>query len=537
MIELAQSNQCAHRITGFGASAALEPDTGSGGLSGSTEAAKGSIRVLYLAEVKKQSKGLIGGTKTELKLLAFQRNDQSWSAVRGEESIACESLSHLGEGALVMVNLRDNRQIQETPEPAGAQLVRLLQKLSRLMDKSKEQEEEIEQWKQSLTYQSEELARRELEMESRIEQIEQMEAKFGPLQSSAAAGSNLLQQQLDLTFEAVSTQQQNLDGYWQQLEQQKEAVEQYQGKVQEQAQSLETHQQNRHSTLAAIEETKLQLQEQQTAFKSKQEQVNRLNLYRQNIEELQELTARLAESGSVMDDHQIDTQALETMPLGELQTNANNLRQELEKLALFVNDQEEELTLQTQAVQELQEQVQTASEYDRITLEEELADEQERKRMLDETLLGQRRTLRERQEVLLQHLRILRRRQGTIELDDSTQQIDLDPVVIQLEAQQNRLQKEQQRLEADIEQLRQSIRQLKETLQQQEAQLQQLEKQLQEQEKSWQQAQLEANQLQAQIKVREETLEPLQTGIKQMWQQLEAVRQQLNSQDEEQAIA
>jgi hypothetical protein len=55
--------------------------------------------VQYLAEVKKQSKGFIGGTETKLKLLAFQRNDQSWCAVPGEETLNCEAANNFGEGA------------------------------------------------------------------------------------------------------------------------------------------------------------------------------------------------------------------------------------------------------------------------------------------------------------------------------------------------------------------------------------------------------------------------------------------------------
>jgi chromosome segregation ATPase len=134
--------------------------------------------VLYLAEVKKQSKGFIGGVETKLKLLAFQRNDQSWCVVPGDETTTCEAANAFGEGTLLLVNLGGNRQVQGAPTLAGPRIVNMLQNFSRVLDKSKGQEEEIEQWKQSLTYQSQELTRREMEMEARLEEIEQKEEEL-----------------------------------------------------------------------------------------------------------------------------------------------------------------------------------------------------------------------------------------------------------------------------------------------------------------------------------------------------------------------
>ena len=128
--------------------------------------------MLYLAEVKKQTRGFIGGYKTELKLLACQHKDQTWSSIAGEDIFTYDETNSLGEGALLLVNLGNNRQLQGNPELAGAEMVRQLQKISRLMERSKKDQEKIEQWKQSLTYQSEILNRQKMEMEARIEQIE-----------------------------------------------------------------------------------------------------------------------------------------------------------------------------------------------------------------------------------------------------------------------------------------------------------------------------------------------------------------------------
>ncbi|MBD0385900.1 MAG: hypothetical protein ICV54_05030, partial [Nostoc sp. C3-bin3] len=105
--------------------------------------------MLYLAEVQKQKGGLLsGGAKTELKLLACQRTDQNWNTV-SEEVIAAEDASKLNDGALVLVELNPNRQVQRIQE-AGRPLVNILQNFSRQLEKFKLKEDEIDQWKQSL---------------------------------------------------------------------------------------------------------------------------------------------------------------------------------------------------------------------------------------------------------------------------------------------------------------------------------------------------------------------------------------------------
>lgn len=103
--------------------------------------------MLYLAEVKKQKKRFLGRWATELKLLAVQNTNQRWKALPGEEKIPAEEAQDLGDGALVIVNIDKNQKIQGTLEPAARQVVRVLQNFSALVEKSKDQEEKIEQWK------------------------------------------------------------------------------------------------------------------------------------------------------------------------------------------------------------------------------------------------------------------------------------------------------------------------------------------------------------------------------------------------------
>ncbi|MFM7439468.1 MAG: pilus motility taxis protein HmpF, partial [Snowella sp.] len=128
--------------------------------------------MLYLAEVKKQTRTFLGSLRTDLRLLACQHSDQTWSAIPNEEVLTTEELDITGEGTLWVLQLTNNRQFQGKPDLAAPELVRQLQKLSRLSEKFKEQQVEIEQWKESLTYQSQELARREAEIDARESDIE-----------------------------------------------------------------------------------------------------------------------------------------------------------------------------------------------------------------------------------------------------------------------------------------------------------------------------------------------------------------------------
>jgi len=108
--------------------------------------------VLYLAEVQKQ-KSFMGNSKAELKLLACQRTDQSWSTVSGDETIPApaEETNNLNHGQLLLVEVGANKQVQRILPDTARVLVTRLESFSRQLEKSKKQEEEIEQWKQSLT--------------------------------------------------------------------------------------------------------------------------------------------------------------------------------------------------------------------------------------------------------------------------------------------------------------------------------------------------------------------------------------------------
>ena len=555
--------------------------------------------MLYLAEVQKQKGGVFGGGKAELKLLACQRTDQSWSAVPAEEVIPAEEANNLSAGALVIVNLGGNRQVQGEIEPAGGRLVNMLQTFSRLVEKSKNQEEEIEQWRQSLTYQSQELNRREMEMEARHEQMQAIEEDFERLEqqrqelesakeeterlkeefernrqelegawehlrgeqrrfeeqlaevqysagldenqvaviqellerlSGAVAPTDAVREQLNLAFEVISNQQAVLDHHWQLLEQQQRSAFELQAEADRQGEELQNRKQELQQTQISFGEAKAELKVQRNALEMKQESAHMLSLQLRTQEELHQELARLATtSADVKISQKVDIAALEMMPLGELSEIVQNLQQDLEKVKRFVNDQEEELTFQGQAVEELQEKINLASEYDRMSLETELAEEQDRYQMLDESLVGSRRNLREREEIWNQHVRVLRRRQGVVESNGlDNHKIDLGPVLSQLEAQRQQQEEELQKLENQIEQMRRTISQAEEMIRHQAGEQEAKLAQLQSLEQNWYSTRASAAELLGKVNLYQETLQPRQDGLNEIQQKLEAIADALS---------
>ncbi|MGD1951474.1 MAG: pilus motility taxis protein HmpF [Leptolyngbyaceae cyanobacterium] len=126
----------------------------------------------------------------------------------------------------------------------------------------------------------------------------------------------------------------------------------------------------------------------------------------------------------------IDLTKLEEMSIEDLEALLSGMETDLEKMSRFVSDQEEELTYQQQAIDELKQKAEAASEYDRMRIEADISDEQDRYDMLNKTLVGQRRNLLEREEVLSQHRAVLLRRQGQATVDSPVENAaDLEPVL------------------------------------------------------------------------------------------------------------
>ncbi|MGL5194825.1 MAG: hypothetical protein ACRC8Y_14670 [Chroococcales cyanobacterium] len=132
--------------------------------------------MIYLAQVQK--KGFLG--KTGLRLLACQKSGDIWGLVSETEPIVTTEANAFGEGILVLAEITTGGQIRSINEATEWAINLIQQYLTKGLtpDFLQEQADEIEQWRQSLTLQSQELSRRALELEARRDQLQTLEEKL-----------------------------------------------------------------------------------------------------------------------------------------------------------------------------------------------------------------------------------------------------------------------------------------------------------------------------------------------------------------------
>lgn len=536
----------------------------------------------YLAEVQKKS-GVFGGGKAELKLLAFQRGE-SWTAVPGEETIPADDAGNFNAGALVLAEVNANKQLQGTPKEAGRQIVSILQNYSRLQEKTKTQEEEIEQWKQSLTYQSQELNRREMEMQAQLEQFEQiqqdldqLEAKRGEIAASEQEAQQLReemerrQQELESAWEQLRSQQDStessgmldpeqvnglqewlnylaqvvvtpemvqaplnsslerlaaqrsaIEERWQKLEQQRNEAGQQQEEVEGTRQELESQWQQWHAAQADLERQRAELAVQQSTWELEQRLAQLLRSQLQGQEVLtQQLSQLSAGGGSSVPT--VDLGNLEGKSLHELQRLVRKAREELGSNFPFVSDQEEELTLQRQEMDDLIAKMKNTFGGEREGLEKELAEQEEGYKFLNETLVGQWRNLQDRQRVLEQHQLLLWRRLGNPDLEggSASASVNVEPLLKQLEALRQQQQAELQAVETRLEQMQHGLESAQATVNASAADGENQLNELKQKEQQLQERRAYVAQLWGQVSLYEELLQPLQDGLNELQHHLD----------------
>jgi hypothetical protein len=142
--------------------------------------------MLYLAQV--QSQEVLG--ESALQLLAFQNADDTW-AILAEQSVLTLSrdcvhnpnnslVNALNEGVLVLADIRENGEVLHMRSAANwvLELVDKYLTTGITPDFLQLEAQKAEEWRQSLTLQSQELSRRLIEVEARREQIQTLEAKL-----------------------------------------------------------------------------------------------------------------------------------------------------------------------------------------------------------------------------------------------------------------------------------------------------------------------------------------------------------------------
>ncbi len=362
--------------------------------------------------------------------------------------------------------------------------------------------------------------------EQQTQRIQELMQKLG----GAIASAQGVREQLNQSLGAVGAQQAILDQHWQQLEQKQSIAQQQQEEVDRQNQILQNRWQEWYQSQDALAQARAELKGQQSTLSAKQGQAQSVSLQVQAVENLYQQVSRLASaSGAAGTEQKVDVSALEKMPVDELQGLVQHLQQDLEKVFRFVNDQEEELTLQRETIEDLQGKIQAASEYDRLALENEMADELESYQMLNETLVGQRLRLQEREDVLKQHQAVLWRRLGTANAPKQERgDIDLGPIVAQIDTQRQQQSQELQRLENEIQQVREAISQIEANVNRQNGESEAKRYELKQLEQNLFNQKGAVAQLWGRLNVYQEMLQPVQDNLNALRQKLEAVAGELD---------
>ena len=409
-----------------------------------------------------------------------------------------------------------------------------------MLDRSKELELEIEGWQDSLRLQGEQIALRQDELDKQQQVISQQQEELAKLeeekaklngaweqirreearsQQSKAKIQDLLAKFDPNSFQTNNTsdlltiigqQKKFLNNYLQQLESDKNCLPARKEELNTKQDQLEQYRQELEDKQNKLQEVIVSAKSNGRLLQEKEELLKQLNL---QLESLYRLEEEVSLFGDYDPDSLIDINALENMPLGDLENTVNTLQQETSKLVNFVNLQEEELSLQTNEVRELEEKMNQAGEVEKFSLESELADAQEAMKLLNETLVGQRKTLKKQQQTLNQHFKILTRRKGVADIDFNDT-VNIKPLLMEISNQRQYLSNKKNNLNSEIEELQLSQNHINEQLSPLQQEYEEQKVRVREKEQELLQIYQQMTETECNISLLEQIVEPLQEQLK-----------------------
>ncbi|MBD2329596.1 pilus motility taxis protein HmpF [Alkalinema sp. FACHB-956] len=346
--------------------------------------------------------------------------------------------------------------------------------------------------------------------EDKAQQIDQLLQQIARNRMSAQQ----IQEQSQQSTNQVNQHQDLLNQHWQILEQHRTSIDQLRNELNQQSQELAQRWSDWRESECSLEQAKSELKFQQATLQIKQEYAQMLGLQIQHHDDIHHQLYRMTEGiDGVNISDQVDVDALEKMPLDNLQSIVNDLQIDFDKSSEFVRGQEEELDFKQREIDALQAKVSQVSEFDRMSLEAELADERDAYQFLNETLVGQRRNLREKQGVLRQHQSILARRQGLPDPYAQEGGLNLGPVFAQIEGVRHQQSDELQKVEAQIEQIRSAIDQAQGILTGQSAELDNRRRDLEQQDQALADKRQSLGEVVGKIALYEALLQPVQDSL------------------------
>ncbi len=131
--------------------------------------------MLYLAQVQKKLPG-----KVELSLLAHQQAPHKWQVDEQGKIVCAVQEIAFPEGVLVLLELSPQGETLSIQDATAwvLDIVKTYLTSGVTPASLKTETDRSEQWRQSLTLQNQDLARRSLEVEARREQIQALEESF-----------------------------------------------------------------------------------------------------------------------------------------------------------------------------------------------------------------------------------------------------------------------------------------------------------------------------------------------------------------------
>ncbi|MDJ0582652.1 hypothetical protein [Crocosphaera sp.] len=132
--------------------------------------------MLHLAQVKKNP----NSGEMELLLLARQTPQNLWEII-SDEVISCKILMGFCDGVLVLAKLDNNQEILELKEAKDWVMGLVETYLTNGVitpEWVEKEQEKVEQWRQEITAKSLDLTRRQLELETQKEQLQELEGKL-----------------------------------------------------------------------------------------------------------------------------------------------------------------------------------------------------------------------------------------------------------------------------------------------------------------------------------------------------------------------
>ena len=534
----------------------------------------------YLAELQKTQAAFGLGGNSSVRLLARNTGDNVWQPITNEQVLPLQDSSQakdFKDSQMVIAEVTSSNQVQSIQD-ASKKIVNILQAFSRSQDKYKSAEEEVEQWKQSLNFQSQELHRREQELEhkelelehldTRKQEIEELEAKFaqersaieelrksieserGQFESKASAltidqaeqiknligqlSSNSanpasLREKLNSALELINKRQEFLTGFWQNLDKLKNEAEKQKAALNKSTEELTARKNQWQQTQSALADAQAELKAQRGILKL---QENNMALSRVQLEaqvELYEQTSNAIESfggpGSMEVLSTEEEHRLQSMPIQELELTIKSLQADFDKLANYVSAQEDELAGFEGEIADLQSQVETVDQFARIELESNKEFAEEQYKLLEDSVMGTRRSMQDRLSVLNLQKAILDRRKG-IAVEASPVQ-GLLPLLSQMEAQKNRQEQELRKMESQIEAVRNYTQQQQDVLGKQTQEHLQQEQAIRTAEVQYQERIGSVAELFGQISAQEQLLRPVQDIVDTLRPQLESAVQDL----------